>query len=535
MQKVARTLDAKYLKLFCLLVITVFLCGLLLWKLFLGYYYIFPVTYGKFNYPFITTEFQGNTSRLGVSIGCRFPLFLRQKILEGIDKQLLGTEISQDLEGGQREVPSYLIPELKIGNLLLKNAIAYQSDDKDYDTLGKFLGGEFNLLLDFPHDRIIACDSLSRLRSKKIIGVDWVQVPFEMHRAGIVFHADTDFGPRKLILNTGCTMNFLNLSSISFDSALPFVSSSLSLGGCSFGNVTFDTIALPEDLAEIDGFIGMDFLKEHALYLDYTHKVAYIAPSQRYFERIPITFTERSDPVIDVLLEHEVYPMKLDLGNFFSFSLGREILTKISKTKYGTSRWHDFRGKQYESPIYTIPEIRIGNLTFFNVFINQDSEEFHANTTLIGAPLQLPGVIGLSILRKYNLLLDFPHSAIYACKDLSSLQDIRLFSHHLLAIPFTAHPDGIIFSVETDTGTHRLMLDTGATTLAIRAPHPSSTKKFSIMGHDFGAHFVMPIDLNTQFDFDGLLGMDFLHKYSIFIDYFNKIVFIDLQNGSIQN
>lgn len=511
------------------------MCALLLWRFFTGYYHVFPVTYGKYDYPFITTEFEGTIATLGVSIGSRFPLFLQQKTLNSIDKEYRGIEISRDLEGRESEVAAYLIPKLKIGALTLKNVIAYQSDDKGYDTLGKFLGGEFNLLLDFPRDRIIACDSLSRLQDEKIVGMDWVRLPFEMHRAGIVFRADTDFGPRKLVLNTACTINFLNPSSIPSKETSSFVTSSLLLGGCSFGSVIFDILSLPEDLAEIDGFIGMDFLKENTVYLDYAHQMAYISPRSKYFEQIPVTFTKRNDPIIDVSLENEVYPMKLDLGRSFAFSFDSKILNKINKNKYGVSRWHDFRGNQYESPIYTVPEIRMGNLTFPNVLINQDSEEFHLNTTVVGDPLQVPGVIGLSILQTYNLLLDFPHSVIYASKDLGLLQEANLFSNHFLPVPFTFHPDGIILNVETDNGVHRLMLDTGTTISVIRAPHPSYTTKFNIMGHDFGARFVLSLDVTTQFDIDGFLGMDFLCEYPIFIDYTNKMVFIELERGHTLN
>jgi hypothetical protein len=410
--------------------------------------------------------------------------------------------------------------------------LAYQSDKEDYDSLGRFLGGEFNLLLDFAHDRIIACDSFSKLQSKKIADQNWIRLPFEMHRSGIVFHVETDFGVCKLVLNTGCTNSVLSSSVFPTHVRFPYVSSSFVLAGYQFPNVTFHSFELPKELHEIDGFIGMDYLKEHSIYLDYTHKIAYVAPPCRYLERIPVTFNIRNAPMIDVSLEGDTYSLKLDFGSCFCFSLKSDILEKIHKTKYGTSNWHDFKGNPYESPIYTIPEIKIGGLKFSRVLINQDSEEFHANTCLIGNPLPLSGMIGLSILQKYNLFLDFPHSVIYASKDLALLQEAGLFSHDFLAVPFKFHPDGIILSVETDTGVHRLMIDTGTTSTAIRVPHPSSTVKFNIMGHDFGKHFIMPIDISAQFDFDGCIGMDFLCEYPIFIDYSNKVVFIDLAKRS---
>jgi len=517
---------SKYLLL--LLVGVTVACGILHWYPFSSYYQSFKVNYDKYNHPFITTQWQGDSSALRVDIGCRFPLFLRQKTLDGIDKQFQGAEICHSLDGSQCETNYYLIPKLKVGDLSLTNVTAYQSDQEDYDSLGKFLGGEFNLLLDFAHDRIIACDHFAKLQSRKIADQNWIRLPFEMHRSGIVFHVETDFGTCKLVLNTGCTNSVLSSSIFPKNVRFPYVSSSCSLAGQQFPNVTFHSYKLPEELHEIDGFIGMDFLKEHAIYFDYANKIAYISPPSQYLERIPVAFNIRHAPMINVSLEEGTYSLKLDLGNCFFLSLQDDILQKIQKTKYGTSQWHDFKGKKYESPAYTIPEIKIGNLKFSRVFVNQDKEEFHANTALIGAPLPLSGVIGLPILQKYNLFLDFPHSAIYASKDLALLQKAGLFSHNFLSVPFQVHPDGIILTVGTNTGTYRLMLDTGTTSTTIRTPHTSSLEKFEIMGHDFGPRRIMPVAISTQFDFDGCIGMDFLSEHPIFIDYSNKMVFIDL-------
>ncbi len=54
----------------------------------------------------------------------------------------------------------------------------------------------------------------------------------------------------------------------------------------------------------------MDYLKEHPIYLDYTHKIAYIAPPCRYLERVPVTFNIRNAPMIDVSLEADAYSLK---------------------------------------------------------------------------------------------------------------------------------------------------------------------------------------------------------------------------------
>lgn len=536
MGKFMENMSSRTLKYVISLLFTIvtFGIGLLLWNFFTaGYYSSFDVTYGKHDRPLITGELQGKTCTLGLSIGSRFTLFLPKETLDTVDKQPQGVGKWCGISGSKHEASSYLIPKLKVGNLKLNNILAYESNDEDYGILGGFLGEKFNLLVDFSHDRVIACDTFSKLESKKHADKNWIPVPFEMHQGGIVLQVDTDFGPRKFVLSTGFMITYLRSSLIPSNNPFPFISSRLVFSGQQFGNITFEPIELPEGLDEIDGFIGMDFLKRHAVYLDYVHKIAYIEPPRKYFERIPVAFSKHNDPIIDVSVEGNVYPAYLDLGSSFPFAFREEILQNIGKFEYGTASWYDFRGKKYEAPTYTIPEIKINNLKFDHVFTKLDKDDFHIGVTLDGLPQQPLGVIGLPILEKYNLFLDFAHSAIFASSDHLLLQQAGLLSQNLLTIPFPLHPDGILLSVETDMGTYRLMLDTGSTFTAIRSPHSPSTKHFSIMGYDFGQRVIKTLDVSSQFDFDGFLGMDFLCEYPLFIDYLNKRIFIDLQKDGL--
>jgi hypothetical protein len=90
-----------------------------------------------------------------------------------------------------------------------------------------------------------------------------------------------------------------------------------------------------------------------------------------------------------------------------------------------------------------------------------------------------------------------------------------------------------MINVETDTGMLKLLLDTGATCTAVRAPCLNSTSKFILVGHDFGTQSIFPIDLMPTADWDGLLGMNFLREHSLFIDYPNKVIYLDLQTDNL--
>lgn len=75
--------DSKYLKyLPALLAGIVFGTGVFFWYFFsAGYYSSVAVTFGKYGYPFVTTQLENQSCALVVDIGSRFPLALRRATL----------------------------------------------------------------------------------------------------------------------------------------------------------------------------------------------------------------------------------------------------------------------------------------------------------------------------------------------------------------------------------------------------------------------------------------------------------------------
>ncbi len=416
---------------------------------------------------------------------------------------------------------------MKVENLIVNKVIAIQALENKANKLGKWLGGEFNLFLDFPHSRIIACDSFAKLKAKKLANDRWIRVPFEVNRMGIVFQVETDVGIHKFSLTTTCTTSTLNPSIT--QSKETFTTSKFCVGEREFRTTLLDSLEFPDIVHEIDGFIGMDFLKKYAVYLDYSNKTAYFEPEISFLNKIPVSFGLCSTPNIKVQIEENVYPLEIDLGSNFLFSLSKNLLNNIHKTLYGCSTWIDFKGNKYSSPAYIVPEVKIEELTFKDAFVSEDREDFHNNVISNTFPPEEIGSIGRPILERYNLFLDFEHAAIYACNSVKALQKKGVLSRNLLTVPFILHPDGIMLSVETDTGFLNLLLDTGASCTAVRVPHPDYISKFCLMDHDFGARSVFPIELHSDFNYDGFIGMDFLKEHSLYIDYPNKLIYIDLQ------
>src|SRR5436190_7068888 len=110
-----------------------------LWRPFSsGYYHVFVVTYDEYDYPFVSAELQGQNIPLAVRVGSRFPLSLRKETLDKVDRQPHGMILRHTFDGGQYEAPAFLISEVKIGDLNLKNIVASQALEEDADILWKF-------------------------------------------------------------------------------------------------------------------------------------------------------------------------------------------------------------------------------------------------------------------------------------------------------------------------------------------------------------------------------------------------------------
>lgn len=512
-----------------------FVSGCLFWIFWIfsqkSYFVILPITYDHCNHPRIEIKVGNSSTSAEIRVGSRFPLFLDKELLSNIDKQLLGTEEWHDLQGNHHKDHSYLIPTIQIGNLSIKNITAIETHSEENVAIGMGLGKEYNLFLDFPHSKVIACDSFAQIKKKGLADNNWIQIPFDLNRAGAVFLFETDLGSKKLALATTIHQNILRPSLTERKSSYCF--STFSIKEVNFGTATFQAFDLPDQLCEIDGFIGMDFLREHAIYLDFANKQAYIEPPQDYFEHFPVFFDESNTPHLTVCIEDSTYSFVMDLGLSFSFSLHQDLLKTIQKSSSGTTDWSDFRGKKYEAPKYRIPKINIGNLSFIDTLVVQERKDFYESTALYGAPHYPIGAVGASILEKYNLFLDFPHNNVYASKTLSQLQAKGLFSNYFLQLSFYIDDGNIILPIALGNTVRRLILDTGATYTVMRKELQEEISDFCIAGHSFGKRSILFIDIHPRLNFDGCLGMDFLCEYPLFIDYCNKFIFIDLAKSQI--
>ncbi|MGE5195809.1 MAG: hypothetical protein ACM3JI_00585 [Anaerolineae bacterium] len=271
-----------------------------------------------------------------------------------------------------------------------------------------------------------------------------------------------------------------------------------------------------------------------------------ISPS---FTQIPVTFTSFDTPLLASEIEETKYLLKFDLGSKFQLSLNKDILASITDKKpYCVAKWRDIKGNFYESPSYLVPKIRVGDLILTEVIVKQEDDIYVTHTTLWKDSKDErkfenkdAGTLGRPLLEKTNLLLDFSNSKIIACNTKQKLKEMGFLLDEMAQVPIETDAKGIIVKVNTDAGTLKLVLDTGATITLIRSSLLQAqackrdergfltfvTSRFVMGKKDFGRKNLFLYDITPELhEIDGILGMDFLKNHVIYIDYPNKVIYV---------
>ncbi len=262
---------------------------------------------------------------------------------------------------------------------------------------------------------------------------------------------------------------------------------------------------------------------------------------------IPVKFSHSNTPIIDADVEGKIYPLMLDLGSIFSLSLDKDLLEKINKQACDLVKWRDWKGTPYESLSYLIPKVNLYGLEWTKVVAKETNRQQNTAGVLWDdkpetlCEEEFKGKIGLPLLKKTNLCLDFCHQAIFSCNSLKTLQSKGICPKNMIQIPFYLKKGVLIVHAETEVGQFNLIVDTGATVSVIKSSliDEMYQKKdqrglpFVISSYlklsrtDFGELNFYLCDLDRRDEIEGILGMDFLKRHIIYIDYPNKVLYIE--------
>lgn len=279
-----------------------------------------------------------------------------------------------------------------------------------------------------------------------------------------------------------------------------------------------------------------------------TQRTTHIQPLPRhakhklgaYFLPIEISqFNSGGIPCVAVEIQQHTLPLKLDLGCSDSIYLTSNTLNKIeNKTYQQLKKYYGFRGKEYQRKIYDIPRINIGNMTFWNPSVSEESQEFQKDSIILKEGRECAsedvGRIGWDLFQNTNLFLDLKHSKIAFCDSVQTLQKEGYPTESWIRTPLVLTHHMLQIQLDTPKGPIRCLLDTGSSwnllnmqndqsktieQYAWGKDHCISIREVEIGGQNVGPLQFHQIPIRLPIEIDAILGMEFFNEYFAFLDF----------------
>jgi len=264
---------------------------------------------GFLDVPIVKIEIGRHQYSMLVDLGTNETLSLQNRYIKKIKhRKKLEKSKFTNIKGLVYEPQNYRIPNIKIGIIKFKNIILSETLTKDSfafirseklrnrviekerqcidGVIGLPLFTNFDCLFDFPHSQIIIAKTMNGLIQEAKCNIEqFVRVPFDLNKKGIILSVQTDIGEKKLLLDTGATQSVLRTSVVEKELTKEdepgkwvFESKSLVFNETDFGNCEFLLFEFSDFFKEFDGVLGLEFFKKHAICLDFHNRVAYIQP-----------------------------------------------------------------------------------------------------------------------------------------------------------------------------------------------------------------------------------------------------------------
>jgi hypothetical protein len=460
----------------------------------------------------------------------KYPLFLPQSLATNIPRKEMGVAEWKEAKGEVSKGPLFELKKVKLDSLPLGGVSAVSKQCEMGSVRWPF--EKMNLLLDFPHGRVVG---VKRDSSLKKLGYDlskMKRVKGCFSAKGVIFQVDTPSGKLSASLHSGVNKSVMHRSLDAFED-LP-----ISLEGQILNTIRFTKANFSREL-DCELILGADFLRKHIVYLDYAkgdlyfgsrHANAFLGPKS---EKIPCEFSYSGMPVMDVSINGCSYQVGLDLGSAFELSSSRsDFFLKARQIK--TSTAIDAAGREELATCYELPEYRIGRSRMANVsFWNCSTDGVQ-----LDIPIEDQGTIeddglpllGFPILYRTNLFLDFNHHAFWTISDERELKKMGIDLKQFTAVPFDLQDCGMVLKAGSDIGDLRLFFDTGTTGSCLNSELLDGAARnvsLTLGEKNCDKTLFHPFDTSKKLgDFDGILGMDFIRNVPTYIDFDNQLFYI---------
>lgn len=255
---------------------------------------------------------EGQTYSMELDLGFRGDLNLHSEYVEKIaSKTFLKTKPMYGIKGKEFVSNLYALPKAKIGQMAFFES-TLQEDSRDFTINSVFLkdgaepsigepgrlGWQFfhsvNLLIDVSNSTIAFCDSLDTLKEQGYLIENVAEVPLLLERGLVEFIGEGPEGPLRCTLDTGCTLNLMNtdieeekVAEALWNPEFVLYLPSLKIGEVDFGPQRFQKFPIKLPI-RIEATLGMEFFKDHLVFVNFTNKTIYFTKSAQIPSEPPL-------------------------------------------------------------------------------------------------------------------------------------------------------------------------------------------------------------------------------------------------------
>jgi hypothetical protein len=270
------------------------------------YFVAAPITkWSTIQAPCLDIRIENKTFSVELDLGFRGDLTFTKQWVETLSsKTFLREKPMYGIRGKEYATKLYQIPALEIGKMTFFKPILQEEKEefakdstfvqnrqeqspKEPGRLGWELFYNVNLLVDAENSLIAFCDGLETLAKQGYEIQEFTRSPLLLERGLVEFDAETSEGTLRCVLDTGATWNMLNCEigeNKSIDDLMWHVDSiveysSLKINGKDFGPISLHKLPIKIPI-RIEAILGMDFFKNHILFLDFRNNYVYFSKNK---------------------------------------------------------------------------------------------------------------------------------------------------------------------------------------------------------------------------------------------------------------
>lgn len=284
-------------KKFLIVFFVCIVCSVPLWFFLFSkpYFSCLNIQISPYSIPTTQIKIEEKEYLVKIDLGSKFPLVLTQESLLNLRNKEKKEKVKwKNFKGNSFSANSYLLSKVKLGDITLSNILVHENNlefrksacfagnSEEYpQNIGRPPFEKFKILLDCKNNKLFISNDLKKLKKEGYEISNFIRVPCQRGRTGLILEVETDLGKKRLSIDTGFTITSLRSSSeiknIGKKYNLPFFTTKkFVIGDKNYGALDLFLLDITPELNELDGILGMDFIKNHVMYIDFPAKIVYI-------------------------------------------------------------------------------------------------------------------------------------------------------------------------------------------------------------------------------------------------------------------